>query len=224
MITLKRHNEVPESRGTACAIHYKRGDIIFLQGDKADHWYEVDSGIVRTCHLHFDGHRQLSGFFYPGDVFGIEFGAYKASAEAVTDVTLWRFGSDAPELSPSSSNAEDPLRRALTSAQDCIFLLGHRTALERVAAFLLATARRMDGASGIEIPMSRSDIADHLGLTMHTVSRTISELARRRLIGLDGPQNVRILNLASLQQLAGEESRRPGHVPSGNPQEEALAE
>ena len=99
------------------------------------------------------------------------------------------------------------LQSALNHAQSCISLLGRRTANERVAAFLLATAWRIGGSDSLNLPMTRADIADHLGLTIHTVSRTLSELARREIIGLNGPQSITIRNPHLLRLLADGEGR-----------------
>jgi CRP/FNR family transcriptional regulator, nitrogen fixation regulation protein len=185
-------------------LKFRKGEIIYAQGDPATDWFEVISGTVRTCLLYSDGHRQLTGFFYSGDVFGIEEGYYPSSAEAVTAVTLRRcgrgFGEDAqPSETPPVHGA---LRSALDNAQACIFLLGRRTAAERLAAFLLTTAKRFPAKKPFALPMSRADIADHLGLTVHTVSRTLSEFVRRDLIILDGPQSVLIKDYSSLRNLA----------------------
>lgn len=208
MMTLYTRHLDPARASTAHALHHHKGTVIYFEGDPARHWYEVLGGVVRTCRFHADGHRQLTGFFYSGDVFGVEDGFYQEAAEAVTAVTLRRHEHEqAPSVDggdEAMGQSETALRRALASAQQCIFLLGHRTAAERLAAFLLTIARRLGAAEGVPVPMSRADIADHLGLTIHTVSRTMSELARQKLIGLEGPQLFRILNAAALRELAGD--------------------
>lgn len=185
-------------------LKFRKGEIVYSQGDPATDWFEVISGTVRTCLLYSDGHRQLTGFFYPDDVFGFDSGHYASSAEAVTSVTLRRcgrgFGEDVqPSETPPVHGA---LRSALDSAHACIFLLGRRTAAERLAAFLLATAKRFPAGKPFDLPMSRADIADHLGLTIHTVSRTLSEFVRRKLISLDGPQSVMIEGYGAMRKLA----------------------
>ncbi len=192
---------------------YDKGSAIYHAGDPARHWYEVASGTVRTCRFLADGHRQLTGFFYPGDVFGVDEGIYRESAEAVTDVMLHRYSAN--PLSDQAMDADGRgkvLEKALESARRSIFMFGHRTAANRLAAFLIAIAERSErgGGGGLELPMTRNDIADHLNLTLHTVSRTISEFARKGLIALDGPQKVRILELENLRVLAGEADRGDG--------------
>lgn len=178
---------------------YARDDTIYLQGDPAGCWFEVAGGVVRTCRYHADGHRQLTGFFYPGDVFGIDRGVRRASAEAVTEGAA---------VVPHASSQARPealavIERALQSAEDFIVLLGHRGAAERLAAFLLTMDRRLGTREGLVVPMSRYDIADHLGLTIATVSRSIGEFARRRLIELRTPQRLRVLDRPALERMAG---------------------
>ncbi len=199
-------------------LKFRKGEIVYAQGDPATDWFEVISGTVRTCYLYTDGHRQLTGFYYAGDVFGIEMGMHHASAEAVTNVILRRIyrpnDEDIPlhEAKPPKA-ASDVLESALRNAHACIFLLGHRTAAERMAAFLLATSQRVGGDRRFQLPMSRADIADHLGLTIHTVSRTLSELVRRGMIALNGPQTIMIEDRNGLRGLAGRDCEPPSPYP-----------
>jgi CRP-like cAMP-binding protein len=208
VITLDSQGSRQDTRLSVNLLRYSKGTPIYCEGDPAKHWFEVVSGIVRTCRFHADGRRQLTGFFYAGDVFGLDAAFHAEAAEAVTDTTLHRHARILPqaqrETETNKDGAEFALRRALDSAQRCIFLLGRKTATERVAAFLVAVTHRLEGHGQIELPMSRSDIADHLGLTIHTVSRTISDLVRRRIIALDGPQHVRIIDRERLRDLTGE--------------------
>ena len=187
-------------------IHYDKGETIYSQGDPCHHWFEVLSGVVRACHFHANGQRQLTGFFFCDDVFGMNFSVYHESAEAVTAVWVRRHTAAEGPASSGSHRQEVALRRALQSAQECIFLLGHRTAAERVAAFLVAMRDRAPSETRFVMPMSRADIADHLGLTIHTVSRTISDLARKQLIEFDTPHEVEILDLKGMRELAGDSS------------------
>ena len=185
-------------------LKFRKGEIIFSQGDPGDCWFEVISGTVRTCHFHVDGHRQLTGCFYQGDVFGVEYGSRDAAAEAVTNTILAR--RPAMNGEPDAQGQNRALERALDSANQCIFLLGRRNAAERVAAFLLIAAKRLSTLGSVPLPMTRGDIADHLGLTIHTVSRTISGFVRQGLIELDGPQSCRLLDLDGLRAIAGDEA------------------
>jgi CRP/FNR family transcriptional regulator, nitrogen fixation regulation protein len=208
MLTMRGQTHPVTTGVSQIILKFRKGEIVYTQGDPATDWFEVISGTVRTCYLYSDGHRQLTGFYYPGDVFGIEIGVHQASAEAVTDVKLRRIQRDMHEdqsqhdaIPPKA--ASDVLETALRNAHACIFLLGHRTATERLAAFLLATSQRIGDERRFQLPMSRSDIADHLGLTIHTVSRTLSEFVRRRMIAFHGPQTILIEDQAGLHSLAG---------------------
>lgn len=209
MLSLRGHTQMRTENAPGIVLKFRKGEMVYAQGDPATDWFEVISGTVRTCFLYGDGHRQLTGFFYPGDVFGIDCDYYASSAEAVTAVVLRRCGRGfGEETHPSDTPpVHGALRSALDNAQACIFLLGRRTAAERMAAFLLSTAQRFPANRAFVLPMSRSDIADYLGLTIHTVSRTLSEFVRRDLIRLDGPQSIMIKNFCELSKLAnGDES------------------
>ncbi len=194
--------------GAHSAIAFRANEVAFHQGDRADHWYEVTSGVVRTCRFLVDGHRQLTGFYFPGDVIGTSAERFPVSAEAVTACTLISH--------PRNSVAEFaiPSERALESAERYVALLGHRTAPERIAAFILQISRRPGLGSRVPLPMSRADIADHLGLTIHTISRTLTEFARRRIVVPDGRFYLHIRDRDALQTLACEpETGAQSHAP-----------
>ena len=195
------------SGDTTEILFFRKGSSIYFQGDASTHWYEVLRGAVRTCRFYPDGRRQLTNFFYPGEVFGLESGRYEEAAEAVTETRLRRHSLSEDETADGPGGAEAALRRALESARRCIFLLGHKSAAERIAAFLIASADKSD-PSRIVLPMSRADIADHLGLTIHTVSRTISELVRRGVIELGPRHSIRIVDCHGLRAIAGEEDEQ----------------
>jgi CRP-like cAMP-binding protein len=216
MLRLRGQTHCASAQVSGILLKFRKGEIVYAQGDPASDWYEVISGTVRTCYLYTNGQRQLTGFYYPGDVFGIEAGTHCASAEAVTSTTLRRIDRNArPDQSLTTSLAlsapdypappppSSALQSALKNAQDSVLLLGHRTAAERMAAFLLTTSRRIGRDKLFQLPMSRSDIADYLGLTIHTVSRTLSDFVRRGLITLNGPQMITIDNRQGLRTLEG---------------------
>jgi CRP/FNR family transcriptional regulator, nitrogen fixation regulation protein len=202
------NEEHPEQGGGGKTLRtFKRDEIVYQQGDPASHWYEVVSGTVRACRLTVNGQRQLTGFYFAGDIFGLEPDYYGATAEALTDVIVRRH----------NAQGESCFAQAVHNAHQYIFLLGHRTASERIAAFLLMVASKpnlklkpnskLNRTSSFELPMPRADIADHLGLTIHTVSRTLSDFVRSGLISLDRRQTVYIHDWAALMILAGEEEQ-----------------
>ena len=195
-----RDDEVRD--GARGVVQHSKGCTIYHQGDVASQWFEVVSGIVRTCRFMADGHRQLTGFYYSGDVVGVDGPRHCESAEAVTDVVLRR--APASTLGHGPDRGPMAFERALESARRSIFLFGHRRAANGVAAFLITTAQRSEIEVGVQLPMTRGDIADHLNLTLHTVSRTISDFAKRGVIELNGRQGLRIRDLEGLRAIAGE--------------------
>jgi len=174
-------------------FRYRRGVEIFGEAEPADHVYQIKSGAVRTFKLLPDGRRQIGAFHLTGDIFGVENGeAYRFTAEAIinTRVRIARrerlFG-DLPENNILPD--KDVLKlvtRNLQHAEDHVLLLGRQTALERIAAFLVEMDRRLKAPKVLMLPMSRRDIADYLGLTHETVSRTLSILRRKGILGFPG--------------------------------------
>jgi CRP/FNR family transcriptional regulator, anaerobic regulatory protein len=188
------------------------GDVILEEGAAADHAFTITSGMVKVFKLMPNGRRQITGFMFARDILGLAHqGAYVSSAEAVTDVTLCRFPrSKLESLLDQFPQMERRLLRMtateLAAAQDQMVLLGRKTASEKIASFLLMLAdrsERLDGAADeVDLPMTRTDIADYLGLTTETVSRTITHLRKRGCIELLNPACVRILDRDALGELA----------------------
>lgn len=168
-----------------------KGEELFAEGDDAEFFYEVVSGAIRTYKLLSDGRRQIDAFHLPADIFGLEAGTeHRFSAEAVGDVTVIAYRrSRLAALIQDDAEFRDRIMnatlRSLERAQDHMLLLGRKTAQEKMASFLLDMAERLsDDHEHFELPMQRSDIADHLGLTIETVSRTLTQFARNGLIEL----------------------------------------
>lgn len=180
--------ELPSTR-----IIVARDDEVVGQGAPAEYCYIVLSGCIRTVLLLEDGRRQVGEFLLPGDFFGWEaLGEYDVSAEAVSPATLLRYSRRRLEELAGRDPALAVRLRALAAGQlrasrERIVLLGRRTAAERIAAFLVEMARRLRVGPGqsIDLPMSRADIADYLGLTIETVCRGISQFRRRALIAVE---------------------------------------
>jgi CRP/FNR family transcriptional regulator len=159
-----------------------------------------------------DGRRQVTGFLFQGDFLGLAFdGSYTYSAEALTDATVCRFARRQFEnFVDDHPDVERRLRamasNELAAAQDQMVLLGRKTALERVASFLLGLIRRQEqlGRDGkaIRLTMTRNDIADYLGLTTETVSRTLTGLRHQGVIELDGNTLVRVRDRAWIKAIA----------------------
>jgi CRP-like cAMP-binding protein len=184
---------------------FERDHIIYHQGDDAVCWYEVAEGVVRLSRILADGARQVIGFCFTGEVFGTESGTRLTTAEPITQTRLIVRRLDLGLQAGRGAY----LVKANHKAQAYIRLLGHRTAQERVAAFLLNIASRPGGSEVIELPMSRTDIADHLGITIHTVSRTLSQFVRDGIIATQGRHAIHIRDMAALSHCGGEPQLQP---------------
>ena len=192
---------------TGTRLRFERDAEIYAEGEDADCFYEVVSGVVRTSKLLADGRRQIGAFLLPGDIFGFEAGAeHRFAAEAVTDCTVVmhrRRGVEA--LAARDAGLAQRLFahtvRSLGRTQEHMLLLGRKNAAEKLAAFLLDMAERVPAGDGIDLPMTRYDIADYLGLTIETVSRTLSQLERQSAISLPSTRHIVLKNRAALRRL-----------------------
>lgn len=187
---------------------FDRGEEIFAEGEPCIVFYKVVSGTVRTGKLLADGRRQIDAFHFPGDVFGLESGKdHRFTAEAVDKVVVvaYRRGSFGGLVQSDPAFGEQLMTSMLSSldrAHDHMVLLGRKTALEKMASFLLDIAARRANVARAELPMQRTDIADHLGLTIETVSRTLTQMVRAGLIRLaDAGRTVILADKAGLRLL-----------------------
>ncbi|VUD69526.1 Nitrogen fixation regulation protein FixK [Methylobacterium symbioticum] len=185
------------------------GEEIFAEGDRARFFYRVVSGTVRTCRILPDGRRQIDAFHLAGDIFGVEAGTeHRFGAEAVGEVRVIAYRRERMLLTGDDGALAQEVAaatlRALARAQEQMMRLGRKSARERIASFLLDLADRMtDGMAGsLRLPMSRTDIADHLGLTVESVSRCVTQLERDGLIALSPDRHsVRLRDRAALRHL-----------------------
>ena len=183
---------------------FSRNEEIFAEGDPADCWYKVVSGTVRLCKLLADGRRHIAEFYFAGDCFGLDNMAERLfSAEAVGDVIVMRYPRRATERVIDDSpvlarRLRDMTLRDLTNAQIRMMMLGRMSAPERVASFLLDMFDRRDATRVLDLPMSRNDIADYLGLTIETVCRVMSAFKREGVIDIPSPHRVELRNRAAL--------------------------
>jgi CRP/FNR family transcriptional regulator, nitrogen fixation regulation protein len=195
------------SAAVAVTRRVRKNEAIFAEDDRATHVYRVVSGAVRTSRLLSDGRRQIDEFYFEGDVFGLE-GAdeHQSTAEAVEDtiVAVYPrsiFESASPADAVVSGQLVAALARSLTRAREHMVLLGCKTAIEKIAAFLLSLSERLK-SNILRLPMTRLDIADHLGLTIETVSRSFTHLARAGLIETStGPRSIMLRDVRGLRQL-----------------------
>ncbi|HXF54420.1 MAG TPA: helix-turn-helix domain-containing protein [Hyphomicrobiaceae bacterium] len=187
-------------------------EFVFLEGDPISHLYRVESGAVALYKVLADGRRQVLGFAYPGDLIGLGAeGEHVMNAQAVKPTRLRCL----PVSALNQSLARDPalgmklyeaLAKELAATRDLVLTTGQRSAMERVAGFLLALSRRNrrngQDPKVFDLPMTRADIGDFLGLTIETVSRTLTKLKTLKVIGLPQTHSVHILDLDRLEAMA----------------------
>jgi CRP/FNR family nitrogen fixation transcriptional regulator len=187
-------------------MRFPRNTEIYGEEDPADYLYQVVSGAVRTYRVLDDGRRQISAFYLPGDIFGVEAGdTHMSSAEAVCDAQILVAKRSA--VMARADHERDLSRqlwtltvRELQRIQQHSMLL-IKSAEERVAGFLLEMAGRSPAGAAIDLPMCRQDIADYLGLTIETVSRTFTQLVQSGTIALEKSRRILFRNRAALDRL-----------------------
>jgi CRP/FNR family transcriptional regulator len=190
----------------ATAASFEPGAPVLREGDPADHLFRITSGVVKVYRTLPDGRCQITGFLFAGDFVGLApEDVYLSGAVAVGPVTASRFARRKVDqlVAVSPLVARLLLRRAcseLIAAQDQMLLLGRKTASEKVASFLTAVARRTSGDL-LNLPVTRADIADYLGLTIETVSRTLTQLREDGIIDVNRAQ-IRITRRPELEELA----------------------
>ena len=197
----------------AQSLKVEAGQVVFSEGEPGDALYTVTSGMVKLYKLLPDGRRQITGFLTEGDFLGLAFAEITAcTAEAVQASTLCRFPRRRLEaLFDQLPNLQRRLFAVTTAelgeALDQMLLLGRKTAREKICSFLLRRSERAGRHGGpgnpVAMPMSRADIADYLGLTTETVSRTFTQLKTAGVIALLDGNRVLIADPGALAAIAG---------------------
>jgi CRP/FNR family nitrogen fixation transcriptional regulator len=187
-------------------MRFARNNEIYGEHELAEYLYQVISGAVRTYRMLDDGRRQISAFYLPGDVFGVEAGdVHLSSAEAICDAQIL-----VAKRSAVMTRAEHEKNLArqlwMLTARQLQRVQEHSLALiksaqERVAGFLLEMAGRNSAGAAVELPMSRQDIADYLGLTIETVSRTFTQFVQSGTIVLETSRRIQLRNRPALNRL-----------------------
>jgi CRP/FNR family transcriptional regulator len=202
-----------EFKRLGSTLRLAAGQTLFREGDPATRVFTLTHGSLKLYKLLPDGRRHVVGFIYAGDFLGISVDDEHAfTAELIEDAQLCSFsrGRFANFIAEHPSMEHELYRMAaheLSATQLQLVLLGRKTATERLATFLLILADRVEPVGGhkaciVDIPMSRADIADYLGLTKETVSRILSTFRASRLIRLRALNQVEILDRALLEQVA----------------------
>lgn len=206
-------DSLAEFKNLGWTLRLDPGQTLFHEGDPATRVFTLTTGTLKLYKLLPDGRRQVMGFIHPGDFLGMSIDDEHAfTAEALEEAQLcWFPRNRFDEFVENHASMEHQLYRMaaheLAAAQQQMVLLGRKTANERFASFLLFLARRAEQIPGrtanlVSMPMSRSDIADYLGLTKETVSRVLSAFRRDRLIRLRAVDEIEVLDRYALEQLA----------------------
>lgn len=198
----------PGARGAAGARTVERlfraGQPLFFQGDAARHVFELRAGVLRQTYLLVSGERQVTGFHFPGDLVGLSPEAlHRTGCTAITDGRALIHRAEALASPTGDTGLQHRLLsaavRQVALAQDQLVMMGRKSAFAKVEAFLHYLVNRNgaprtgSGPLDVEIPMSRTDIADFLGLAVETVSRAFTDLRNAGVIAMEDPHRVTIL-------------------------------
>lgn len=204
--------EIADLYARAERVQMEAGQYLYEEGDPNPYVYNVVEGLLMLERLASNGRRQIMAFVYPGDLIGLApEDHYTVSAKCLKRAELCRFRIDALEaMFNAYPELERRLRRIatriLSHALDQVFVLGHKTAAERIAFFLLHLAERQKvaqtGRGVVDLPMTRTDIADFLGITVETASRAISRLKADGLIRMPSLNRVEIPDFNQLKKAA----------------------
>lgn len=198
-------------RARQSAIRLRQGQILYHQGDEAQTIYRVTEGVVRLARVTEKGHQQVVGFGYPGDFVGFPVhGLRSTDCDALTPASLTAVAARLPDEDGGARSDAAFLAAAalweIGAMQDHLMTLGRQSSRERVASFLVVLMVRVGVRSSdgihVDLPMSRADIADFLGIRTETVSRAFTELRRAGLIRLPTAQHVTILKPDALAEVA----------------------
>lgn len=190
-------------------------EFLFADGDRVSHLYRIETGTVVMFKVLADGRRQVMGFAFPGDLIGLGGeGEHVMNAQAVKPTRLRSLPLTMLRQAAASNptlclKMYEALARELATTRDLMLTTGQRSAMERLTSFLLALSRRnaregLDPAR-FELPMTRTDIGDFLGLTIETVSRTFTKLKKMGLIDLPRCNEVRLLDIDQIESTANGE-------------------
>jgi CRP/FNR family nitrogen fixation transcriptional regulator len=191
----------------ASEFSYRKDEEIYGEGEPAEYVYQIIRGAVRTYKLLSDGRRQIGAFLLPGDFFGLESGtSHRLAAESIIDTNVRLVKRSSLEQAASvdvqvARKLWGMTAGELRHAEDHMLLLGRKSAMERVANFLLEMDRRLAVAGMMALPMCRRDIGDYLGLTLETVSRALSQLHSEGVLGFSGARQIVLRNRQRLRHM-----------------------
>lgn len=204
-------DDLGKFRRIGCCVELRPGERLAGEGEAALSVFTVTEGALRASAVLPDGRRQVAAFHLPGDFAGTTVSdthAFTLEAIGETRVCAFpvrRFADFLEDHQPLERELYIAAARELAQAQQQMVLLGRKTAVERIASFLLALSERAKSADVVELPMGRGDIADYLGLTKETVSRVLADLKSARVIRLQAIDRVEILDRRQLKAIAAGE-------------------
>jgi CRP-like cAMP-binding protein len=197
-------------------VHFPARTLIFLEGDDAEAVFQIREGAVMLYKLLPDGRRQVVELLGADDVFGFSpLLVRDCSAETLLPTRCVSLDRGQVECSPTlSRELSARLYVQLTALHEHVMLLGRKSAMERIASFLIRCVpgrggyscpgpREGDDHANIRLTMTRQEIADYLGLTIETVSRLLSRLKRRGLITIGRLDEIYVNDVCRLCRLTG---------------------
>ncbi|MFA3791267.1 Crp/Fnr family transcriptional regulator [Aliiglaciecola sp. SL4] len=203
-------NELDRLEGSAELSKCNEGEYLFRQDAPADFVYNVISGTVAIERIFSNGKRQIIGFLFPGDVIGlIHSEKYDCAVRCLTKVEVYKFSRKrlnilSEEVDHLKQNMEQIKSRIFSRVMDHLYVLGQKKALERLCFLFMQLLERLPGArpDRVDLYMSRQDMADYLGSTIETVSRSLAKLKADKLVAFPKLNHLQILNLAAVSELA----------------------
>lgn len=191
--------------------YLKAGSYLYFEGDSVDWLYQVKTGVLRLTRMLEDGRRQVIAFGYPGDIVGFPSdGLHHTDCEILVDSHLQPYRRSMLESGDGDPDLHRELLQAalreISAMQDHFMMLGRKSAVEKVASFLCVLTDRVgqevEGHVQVTLPMGRGDIADFLGLTTETVSRTLTQLRKTGVIAIDNIHTIIVLQPTALISLS----------------------
>lgn len=205
MLSLK--SKPPDSYDQTCQA--EAGKLLFLDGTRCDHVFELRQGIVRGVCLSREGERQIAAFFFAGDQIGLPVSrCYRFTAEAVTDLQYVRHSAARwQEDLISTWREQGRLLPSICAEQDPIFrrgiIVGRSGVLVRICAFLISVIDRLAEEDGVlEFPLTQIDLADYLAITPEATCRGFRQLRERRIISVPRRNRLIVQDRAKLAELA----------------------
>lgn len=191
----------------------QKGDYLYRAGEPFQSVYAIRSGTVKTIRVTNDGLEQVTGFYLPGEIVGMDGlaqnqfsnSALALETSAICEIPFARLEELSLQIPTLQRHFFQLMSKEITADQQLITLLSKNSAEERVASLLLSISRRNHtrqlSATEFRLAMSRADIGNYLGLTIETVSRVFSRFQKQELLEVD-KKEIKIINMEGLTKTA----------------------